>query len=105
MAKPWAKPFYNSSAWKKCRASYIKKVFGICEHCGEPGYILDHIEELTPENITDPDITLNHENLQYLCLKCHNTKTFEKYSRVREGFGFDEEGNLIQVPLVSTRKW
>ena len=97
MAKPWAKPFYNSKAWKQCRQSYISKVYGLCEHCKEPGYILDHIIELTPDNINDPSITLNHDNLQFLCTPCHNRKTFEKYSPLCEGLGFDEEGNLIEV--------
>ena len=96
MAKTWAKKFYNSKAWKECRRSYITKVHGLCQHCGKPGYILDHIVELTPDNINDPMITLNHDNLQYLCTPCHNRKTFEKYSPVRYGLGFDAEGNLIQ---------
>ncbi|MBK1678641.1 HNH endonuclease [Rhodospirillum rubrum] len=94
--KPWAKKFYNSKAWKECRASYIPKVFGLCEHCSRPGYILDHIKELTPENINDPRITLNHNNLQFLCLECHNTKTFAIYSPTMQGLMFDEEGNLVQ---------
>lgn len=98
MHKHFAKRFYDSKEWKKCRESYISKVHGVCEHCGEPGYILDHIEELTPENINDPNITLNHENLQYLCLSCHNTKTFKKYKSVRDGLMFDGEGNLVQAP-------
>ncbi|WP_369899756.1 HNH endonuclease [Bacillus manliponensis] len=97
MAKPYAKKFYNSKAWRKCREAYISKVFGLCEHCSDPGYIVDHIEEITPDNIDDPNITLNHENLQYLCTPCHNRKTFVKYSPVREGLRFDDEGNLIQI--------
>lgn len=97
--KPFAKKFYKSLAWKKCRATYIPKVFGLCEHCDEPGYIVDHIVEITPENINDPNITLNHENLQYLCLPCHNKKTFGKAAVNQEGLMFDEEGNLIRTPV------
>ena len=78
MAAIWAKKFYNSKAWKRCRASYISKVFGLCELCSDAGYILDHITELTEQNINDVNITLNHDNLQFLCLSCHNTKTFGK---------------------------
>lgn len=96
MAKEYAKKFYKSKAWQKCRASYIQKVFGICEHCGKPGYIVDHIEEITPNNINDPDITLNHDNLQYLCTPCHNKKTFGDQSVTREDVMFDEEGCLIR---------
>jgi 5-methylcytosine-specific restriction enzyme A len=97
MAKDYAKKFYNSKAWKKCRESYIPKVFGLCEHCGEPGYILDHIKEITPDNITNPNITLNHDNLQFLCLECHNTKTFGKDRPIIDGLKFDENGDLVQI--------
>ena len=93
-----AKRFYKSARWKKCRASYIATVpGGLCEHCNESmGYIVDHIIEINSQNINDPEITLNHKNLQYLCTPCHNVKTFRKYSAIREGFMFDEEGNLVQ---------
>lgn len=94
-----AKRFYKSSAWKKCRASYIATVpGGLCEHCNDAmGYIVDHIEEINSQNINDPNITLNHENLQYLCTPCHNVKTFKKYSAIRDGFYFDENGNLMEL--------
>jgi len=99
MHKHFAKQFYDSKEWQRCRESYISKVHGVCEHCGEPGYILDHIEELTPENINDPNITLNHDNLQYLCLACHNTKTFRKHKAIRDDVMFNENGELVQAPL------
>lgn len=92
-----AKRFYKSAAWQKCRASYISKVFGICEHCDGNGYIVDHITEINSHNINDSSITLNHDNLQYLCTPCHNKKTFKKHDSTREGFGFDASGNLVQT--------
>lgn len=101
MAKDYAKKFYNSKQWRDCRRSYISKVHGLCEHClvndkHIPGYIVDHIIEINPSNINNPEITLNHENLQYLCLACHNTKTFGKDIEViREELEFDREGNII----------
>lgn len=75
--KEFAKSFYNSALWQKCRASYISDRLlrdgGLCEECGDaPGYIVHHITELTPENITDPEITLNHDNLEYVCKECHD---------------------------------
>lgn len=96
MAKEFAKAFYNSKVWQRCRAGYIASVHGLCEHCGGPGYICDHVIELTPENINDPWITLSHENLQYLCTPCHNTKTFTKYGSLRPGLHFTEDGELTQ---------
>lgn len=98
MARSFAKKFYNSTKWKKARRGYIAKVNGICEHCGRPGYIVDHKTELTPENIDDVNITLNEDNFQYLCLECHNKKTFQRYLPTQEGMMFDEEGNLIKIP-------
>ncbi|HHT7172096.1 TPA: HNH endonuclease signature motif containing protein [Bacillus cereus] len=98
MAKEYAKHFYKSTAWKKCRASYIATTLdGMCEHCKEePGYIVDHIVEITPGTINNPDITLNHDNLQYLCLPCHNTKTFGNSVLIREDVMFDANGDLIR---------
>ena len=102
MAKEFAKPFYNSKQWINCRKSFISYRItidgGMCEHCKDKlGYIVDHIEELTPDNINNPEITLNHNNFQYLCLECHNKKTFGTYKEiVREGLEFDSNGELIQ---------
>lgn len=96
MAKEFAKAFYHSKAWQRCRASFIAERItidgGMCEHCKErPGYIVDHKKELTPENINDLEVTLNEENFQYLCLTCHNKKTFSKNDYIL----FDEDGQPI----------
>lgn len=96
-----AKKFYNSVAWKKCRASYINSLIDdLCEHCQfNLGYIVDHVEEINITNIDDPMITLNHDNLQYLCLECHNKKTFGKpKEKLREGLYFNELGELVYSP-------
>lgn len=102
MAKEWAKPFYNSKAWKQTRKAFISYRVsidgGMCEHCKEQvGYIVDHIEEITPESINDPNITLNHSNFQYLCLTCHNVKTFGE--REEERYFFDSNGLIHEVGL------
>lgn len=61
------------------------------------GYIVDHIKGLTPGNITDPSIALNHDNLQYLCLDCHNSKTFGAGLPTEKGLRFDFDGNIVQI--------
>nr|WP_082029087.1 HNH endonuclease [Jeotgalibacillus malaysiensis] len=94
---PEAKRFYNSAAWKRCRKSYISKVFGLCERCGKPGLIVHHKVYIDSKNINNPEVTLNHNNLEYLCIDCHNTEHHRKYSATREGFAFDETGNLIKT--------
>ncbi|QEK12590.1 HNH endonuclease [Crassaminicella thermophila] len=99
MAKEFAKAFYKSKAWKKCREAYIKSVYGLCERCGKPGYIVHHKILLTYQNINDPDITLNWENLEYLCQNCHNQEHHRNCKATREGLMFDGEGNLVQSPL------
>ncbi len=101
MAREFAKPFYNGKLWKKSRASFIsirKSIDGgICQHCkSRLGYIVDHKIELTPDNINDPNISLNHSNYQYLCTICHNIKTFEKNSAINPGLEFDDDGMLVR---------
>jgi hypothetical protein len=101
MAQEWAKAFYKSKAWLDCRAAYIASVYGLCECCtrkGEtkPGLILHHKIKLTPSNINNPDITLNHIHLEYLCLDCHNAE--HSTSKVlREGLMFDKEGQVVEI--------
>lgn len=36
-----------------------------------PGEIVHHIIELTPENINDPSVSLNFDNLRLVCRRCH----------------------------------
>ncbi len=73
----FARKFYKSKAWQVCRAAYIAwRVLvdsGLCECCGkEPGYIVHHEIQLTPENINDPEVALNPEYLSYECKACHD---------------------------------
>jgi len=104
MAKSWAKGFYNSKAWERCRDSYIQERIlfdgGLCEICHEePGYIVHHVRELTPGNINDPDISLNHSNLQYVCKKCHD-KEHGVFCEAERNYFFDNNGNIFPTPPV-----
>lgn len=100
MAQDWAKKFYRSKRWRECRRAYIIKVHGLCDICkskGEytPGWIVHHKVYLTESNINDPSISLNHNNLIYVCEKCHNREHFAS-KVVREDLMFDTDGNLIK---------
>lgn len=77
--KEYAKRFYKSKAWQKCRAGYAKSVGGLCERCLSrglivPGDIVHHKCYITPENIDDPTVTLDWNNLELLCQECHNNQ-------------------------------
>lgn len=99
MAKEFAKGFYNSAAWKRCRLGYIQLRFGICEHCGKAigtHGIVHHKMPLTPQNINNPAITLNWDNFKYLCTECHNA--VDVAGAVREDVMFDADGDLISRP-------
>ena len=95
MAKEFAKAFYKSKAWLKCRAAYIQSVFGLCERCQRPGDIVHHKIKLTSRNINDPAVTLNWENLELLCQECHNRE--HGLSSTAEGLRFDAAGNLVEL--------
>ena len=96
MAKDWAKAFYKSVAWQKCRAAYIQSVFGLCERCQRPGVEVHHKIYLSPSNINDPMITLSFENLELLCSSCHSIEHNRKHKEVvRNGLKFDNFGNLV----------
>ena len=98
MAKEWAKSFYKSKAWLQCRAAFIISVYGLCNRCQGPGYILHHVIELTPTNIKDPEISLNWMHLEYLCLDWHNKETFSNHDDVlRDGLIFNSKGEVIKV--------
>lgn len=74
--------FYNSSKWKKLM-TVIKQertnVDGniICEHCGKPilkayDIIGHHKTELTEDNVSNAEISLNPNNIMLVHLSCHN---------------------------------
>jgi len=103
MAREFAKAFYDSAAWHKCRRSFIAMRRsldgGLCEDCREkPGRIVHHIVNINENNIHDPDVTLNHHNLRYVCQTCHDTVEHcygrQKVPDEIEYF-FDENGNPV----------
>ena len=95
MAKEYSKSFYNSIAWKECRESFLKSRNYLCEECLKKGILtpasdVHHIIEITPDNITNPRITLNHKNLKALCKECHNREHSSKTRR----YTIDKHGHV-----------
>lgn len=77
MPKDFAKGFYTGSAWKQCRKAYKASRRGLCERClakglYSPGVIVHHKVHLTAQNIKDPNVSLNFDNLELLCRDCHD---------------------------------
>ena len=74
--RDFAKRFYKSKAWQTTRDAYASSVGGLCERClmaglCVPGEIVHHKIPLTPDNISDPNISLSWNNLELLCRDCH----------------------------------
>src|SRR5699024_3635872 len=87
---------YTSAAWIKCRTGYMQSQHYVCERCGGIGEICHHKTYITPENIHDPYITLNWDNLECVCQHCHNAEHHTS-PITRDGLQFDEEGNLQKM--------
>lgn len=64
--------FYKSARWKRCRNDFFMRKKAQCEICGKAGYIVHHIIELDDQNVDDPFISLNQDNLMVVCSSCHN---------------------------------
>ena len=74
--------FYRSREWEKFRQVVIndrlnEQGLTICEHCHKPivqpyDCILHHVIELTEENHTDVNISLNPDNIMLVHHRCHN---------------------------------
>lgn len=95
MAKDFAQGFYKSKAWQRCRDTYTASVGGLCEECLKEnkitaGEIVHHKVHLSPENINDPAVSLNWENLELVCRVCHG-----KLHGNRKRYSIDPAGHVI----------
>ena len=102
MARDFSRAFYKSAAWRVCRDSYWRKAGGLCEDCLKQGRIttgeeVHHIQELTPDNIGNPAITLNPANLVLLCHACHMAR---HKSNKPQRYSVDQaSGKIVSIPL------
>lgn len=64
--------FYDGKAWKRVSAAYMNSKAYICERCGKPASICHHKTWLNGSNVHDPNIALSFDNLECLCIACHN---------------------------------
>lgn len=74
--------FYRSDRWLNFRRVLMmerrdERGVLLCEHCGRPivkpyDCAAHHVKELTEENVNDPMIALNPDNVMLVHFKCHN---------------------------------
>lgn len=91
------KSFYNSKEWLRVRSSYLKSVNYLCEECLKEGVItaavhVHHKVHLNNINVNDPEIALSFNNLEAVCIECHN--------RLHSGanprrYKVDADGNVV----------
>ena len=89
--------FYKSRAWEATRKIYLDRVSYQCERCKAkglivPARIVHHKIYLTEANYRDPSVSLNLENLEAVCLDCHNKIHFGEKKQTRWRF---ENGELV----------
>ena len=106
MAHPWAKPLYNSAAWKRLRETALRRDRYTCQICSRRAEEVHHVIELTEENINDRSIALNIDNLQSLCHDCHTILTQREHGRgcgdCDLDFFFNDQGELTKIPPPGT---
>lgn len=74
-----AKAFYNSKAWREVRDKVRRDRGMRSDLTGKlikGKSIVHHVIELNPNNIDDPSVALNPDNLQLLSFEEHQTVTF-----------------------------
>ena len=101
MAQEYARRFYEAKTWRRTQAAYMASQNYICERCGSPARIVHHRVHITPENIHDPAIAYGWDNLEAVCLECHNGEHFfinAGISGCVDGLAFDAAGNLTKTP-------
>ena len=115
MSRQFSKQFYDSAQWERVRTGVLMRDRYMCTRCGRPAEEVHHIKHLTPENINDPNVSLNPNNLTSLCRDCHFEEHRNDRARghtrdgreidhreVEEGFMFDENGQLVRVKKAET---
>ncbi len=93
--KDYARSFYKGAAWRKTQAAYMVSQCYICERCGNAARVVHHKTYIDPQNIGDPNITLSWDNLEALCLDCHNAEHMST-DACAEGLMFDRDGYVVK---------
>lgn len=111
------KDFYNSKLWKRVKRSIWLKQSCLCARCHRPVYvdgisdyipreyrrtgIVHHKVFLTEANLYDDSISIDEANLEGVCKACHE-ELHHTDVVTRNGYIFDEDGNLVASPPHSS---
>lgn len=100
--QPYAESFYKSKQWQKVRDLCIRRAGGLCERCAREGKIkaavvAHHKDPITRQNIADPSVTLNLDNLEALCTDCHAAV---HSGGKRRRWKVDEAGRITGIPPI-----
>lgn len=94
--------FYSSAAWRAFSSMIRISRFHVCELCGVPNASeVHHLIHINKDNINDPAVTLNADNVMLLCRHCHYAIHERGKYRVRRS-QFDALGNIVKVQEPST---
>ena len=85
--------FYNSKEWRRVSAVYMSSKLYTCERCGKPAQICHHKKWLNDRNVHDPSVALSFDNLEALCIECHNAEHGLRHDITV----FDDAGNVVEV--------
>lgn len=96
--KDYSAKLYKSKQWQHTRQAYLASVGGLCERCLKqglvvPAEIVHHKIYISPDNIDNPNITLNWNNLECVCRECH-AKEHELGRKYKKRYSVDEFGNI-----------
>ena len=77
MARSIPHSFYTSKQWIQTQKSYMERASGLCEECLLLGRlssakIVHHRIHLNLDNYQDPKIAYGFDNLEAVCIDCHN---------------------------------
>lgn len=100
-------PFYGTPAWKKARATALRRAAWKCEVCsasveGKGQYRVDH---KVPRALR-PDLALDPTNLRVLCFDCDGLRHAHKGSGQPAGLWDDPRGaDARGMPTSPTHPW
>lgn len=90
--------FYRSKVWRDTRERFLE-LNPWCEECLKqkrytPATLVHHREHLNETNVNDPKISLGYDNLEAVCIECHNKI---HYGRTDKRYTVDQFGRVFPL--------